>query len=163
MGLVKRKLLVMATFMGSPFSVLSPAAAQAPSAPACVGTPSDIWLNVIVQDVRSGNGLIAITLYADDRSRFLVKRGSLAVMRVPAQADEARACIFLPAAGTYAVAVYHDEDGDQTFDRSGLGFPKEGFGFSNNPPTLAGLPGFSAVRLGVPRTGLQTRIRLKYP
>lgn len=129
----------------------------------CVGTASDTWLFVSVENVRSGNGLIAFTLYADDRSRFLVKRGSLAVMRVPAQQGTTRACIFLPKPGTYAVAVYHDENGDQGFDRSGLGFPVEGFGFTNNPATLAGLPSFNSVRLSVPRTGLLTRIRLKYP
>lgn len=129
----------------------------------CVGQPSDTWLSVAVEDVRSANGLVAFTLYADDRSRFLVKRGSLAVMRVPAQAGTTRACIFLPKAGTYAVAVYHDEDGNQAFNRSGLGFPSEGFGFTNNPATLAGLPNFNSVRLNVPRPGLLTRIRLKYP
>lgn len=129
----------------------------------CIGQPSDTWLHVAVEDVRSASGLVAFTLYADDRSRFLVKRGSLAVMRAPAQAGTTQACIFLPRAGTYAVAVYHDEDGNQAFNRSGLGFPSEGFGFTNNPPTLAGLPNFNSVRLSVPRPGLLTRIRLKYP
>lgn len=144
--------------------VAAGAAAQDPAAPPdCVGSPSDTWLHVAIEDVRSSSGLIALTLYADDRSRFLIKRGSLAVMRVPAQAGRTRACIFLPRAGTYAVAVYHDEDGNQAFNRSGLGFPAEGFGFSNNPATLAGLPNFNSVRLSVPRAGLLTRVRLKYP
>ncbi|WP_296678569.1 DUF2141 domain-containing protein [Novosphingobium sp.] len=129
----------------------------------CVGEVSDTWLYVAVTDVRKGTGLVAFTIYDDDRSRFLVKRGSLAVMRVPAQLGETRACIFLPRAGTYALAVYHDEDGNQAFNRSGLGLPNEGFGFSNNPTTLAGLPSFKAVRLSVPKPGLLTRIRLKYP
>lgn len=138
--------------------------AQPTAPPAdCLGQPSDTWLHLAVEDVRSASGLVAFTLYADDRSRFLVRRGSLAVMRTPAQVGTTRACIFLPGAGTYAVAVYHDEDGDQAFNRSGLGFPSEGFGFTNNPPTLAGLPNFSSVRLSVPRPGLLTRIRLKYP
>lgn len=146
-------------------ALLMAASAHAqPLAPAdCVGTPSAVWLRVTVDEVRSGNGLIALTLYADDRSRFLVKRGSLAVMRVPARPGTTEACIFLPAAGIYAVAIYHDEDGNQKFNRSGLGFPAEGFGFTNNPATLAGLPNFSSVRLRVTQADLHTRIRLRYP
>ncbi|MEQ1542138.1 MAG: DUF2141 domain-containing protein [Novosphingobium sp.] len=124
---------------------------------------SQTWLTVTVDDVRSANGLIALTLYADDSSRFLVKRGSLYVTRVPAAAGATQACIFLPQPGVYAVAVYHDEDGNQAFKRTGLGLPAEGFGFSNNPATLAGLPSFRSVRLNVTRSGLSTRIRIKYP
>ena len=37
----------------------------------------------------------------------------------------------------YALALYHDENGNRSFDRTGVGFPAEGFGFSNNPATLA--------------------------
>lgn len=157
------KAVCIAALAASAIGVCSAQAQPLAPPPGCVGTASETWLNVSVEDVRSSSGLVAFTLYADDRSRFLVKRGSLAVMRVPAQAGTTRACIFLPKAGTYAVAVYHDEDGNQAFNRSGLGFPSEGFGFTNNPATLAGLPNFSSVRLSVPRPGLLTRIRLKYP
>lgn len=139
----------------------APALASAPAG--CTGPVSDTWLHVVVEDVRNDSGLIALTLYADDRSRFLVKRGSMYVTRVKAEAGVTRACIFLPKPGTYALAIYHDEDGNQNFNRSGLGLPVEGFGFTNNPTTLAGLPKFNSVRLHVPRSGLVTRIRLKYP
>lgn len=150
--------------LAAALGVLAPAAqAQGMPPPGCTGPASETWLQVVVDDVRSGNGLIALTLYADDRKRFLVKGGSLYVTRVNAQAGVARACIFLPGPGTYALAIYHDEDANQRFNRSALGLPKEGFGFSNNPGTLAGLPNFNSVRLSVARTGLETRIRMKYP
>lgn len=129
----------------------------------CTGPASQTWINIEVNELRSGRGLIAFTLYADDRKRFLVKRGSLYVARVAATGSTTRACLFLPAPGTYAIAVYHDENASQTFDRSGLGLPKEGFGFSNNPGTLLGLPNFNSVRLAVPKSGLSTKIRMKYP
>ena len=44
-----------------------------------------------------------------------------------------------------------------------IGLPAEAYGFSNNPAVLLGMPRFSSVRLAVPRTGLSTRIRLRYP
>jgi uncharacterized protein (DUF2141 family) len=141
----------------------SPTAAQANPPPGCTGTPSATWINVVAEGLHNGNGLLAITLYADNASKFLVHHGSLYVGRVNASAGTTRACIFVPRPGVYALALYHDENANRKFDRSGLGLPAEGYGFSNNPPTLAGLPSFRSVRLNIPRTGLTTRIQMKYP
>jgi len=140
-----------------------PAGAQ-PGAPAgCTGPASAVWLNVKVDGVRSGKGLIAVTLYPDNSSKFLAKKGSLYVGRVDAQSGTTRACIFIPRTGVYAVAIYHDENASMRFDRNGLGLPAEGYGFSNNPSTIAGLPSFRSVRLNIPKSGLTTQITMKYP
>ncbi|MBW8753440.1 MAG: DUF2141 domain-containing protein [Sphingomonadales bacterium] len=146
-------------------ALFSPAA-QAQSAappPGCTGTPSATWINVVAEGLHSGEGLLAITLYADNASKFLVRHGSLYVGRVHAVQGTTRGCIFVPRPGVYALALYHDENANQKFDRTGIGFPAEGYGFSNNPLTLAGLPSFRSVRLNIPRTGLSTRIEMKYP
>lgn len=138
--------------------------ARAEAAPAgCTGPASSTWIDVAVEGLRNGNGLMAITLYADNPRKFLVKKGSLYVGRVDAVAGTTTGCIFVPKPGVYAIAIYHDENGDGRFDRTGIGLPAEGYGFSNNPSTLAGLPAFKSVRLSIPRSGLVTRIRLKYP
>jgi uncharacterized protein (DUF2141 family) len=141
---------------------ICPAAAQ--TAPAgCTGTPSATWINVVLEGVRSSRGLMAVTLYEDNSRKFLVRHGSLYVGRSPASAGTTRTCIFLPEPGTYALVIYHDENANQSFDRTGIGLPAEGYGFSNNPPTLVGLPSFRSVRLAIPRTGMTTRIEMKYP
>jgi len=144
-------------------AVPSAASAPAPAPTGCTGPASGTWLNVVVEGVRNGNGVIAITLYADNSSKFLIKHGSLYVGRVDAQAGTTRGCIFVPKPGVYALALYHDENRDGRFDRTGLGLPAEGYGFSNNPATLAGLPQFRSVRLNVPKPGLTSRISMKYP
>ncbi len=149
-----------ATVSGATQTVASPPAA----APAgCTGPASATWLNVVVDGVRNGSGVVAITLYADNSSKFLVKHGSLYVGRVDATSGTTRGCIFVPKPGVYALAIYHDENRDGRFDRTGLGLPAEGYGFSNNPATLAGLPQFRSVRLNVPKPGLTSRIQMKYP
>lgn len=142
-------------------ALLAFAAAQAE--PACTGTPSDTRLHVQVDNVRTSRGLIAVTLYADERRRFLAKRGSLYVGRVPARQGRTNVCIHVPSPGIYALAVYHDADADRRFDRTSLGLPSEGFGFSNNPPTFLGMPNFGSVRIRVPRSGVRTMVKLKYP
>ncbi|HVR90144.1 MAG TPA: DUF2141 domain-containing protein [Novosphingobium sp.] len=139
------------------------AQAQGGAPAGCTGPASQTWLNVVVNGVRSGDGLVAVTLYPDNSRKFLVRHGSMYVGRVDAAAGTTRACIFVPQPGVYAIAVYHDTNANQSFDRTGIGLPAEGYGFSNNPATIAGLPSFRSVRLNVPRAGLTTRIQMKYP
>jgi uncharacterized protein (DUF2141 family) len=139
------------------------AADKAAAQEICTGPASALRFYVTVEGVQSSQGLIAVTLYADDPRRFLARRGSLYVGRVPAHAGTTRVCIHLPGPGTYALAVYHDADGSRSFNRNMIGLPAEGYGFSNNAPAIFGLPSFRRVRIAVPRTDMGTSIRLRYP
>ena len=128
----------------------------------CVGTPGNgaVRLTVSATDLRSADGEVAFTLYPDDKRRFLAKGGKLLRARVPAHQPETRACFWLPP-GHYALAQYHDENGDRDFNRT-LFVPKEGFGFSNDAPTSVGLPAFAAARFAVPAGGTTIRARMRY-
>ena len=153
-------------FVAAALALATAAAFSAPAmaAPAgCLGTPSETWLNVSVEGLRNGNGLVTIAVYPDDSRQFLVKGGTLKNNRFEASAPVTRACVFVPKPGVYAIAVYHDEDSSRKLNRSGLGLPNEGYGFSNNPATVAGLPAFRSVRLNVPKAGLTTHVKMKYP
>jgi uncharacterized protein (DUF2141 family) len=143
----------------------APVALETPAilADGCTGPMSSTKLNVVVTNVRHARGLIAVSLYADNPKKFLAKRGSLYVGRVPAEAGVTRMCIHLPAPGVYGLAVYHDENGDRSFKRNAIGLPAEGYGFSNNAPTIFGLPSFGKVRFRVPASGFETAVKLKYP
>jgi uncharacterized protein (DUF2141 family) len=158
-----RSSLAVATLAAGAAVLLGSAAGARGTAPrGCTGIPSETWLNVTVSGVRNASGQIAITLYADDSGKFLAKGGALAVGRVKAVSGTTRGCIFVPATGTYAVAIYHDENANEKLDRKGV-LPAEGYGFTNNPSTMMGLPSFRAVRLNVPKSGLTTQIKLTYP
>ena len=153
---------MIALFLSAAYGMAAVAALQSPAVPECTGPASSTRLLVGVENVKSSRGLIAVTLYTDERRRFLAKRGSLYVGRVPARQGRTEVCIHVPRPGTYALAVYHDADADRSFDRTRLGLPSEGFGFSNNPPTFLGMPNFTRVRLSVPRSGTRTVVNLKY-
>ncbi len=44
--------------------------------------------------------------------------------------------------GTYAVTIFHDENGDGQINRATFGIPTEGFGFSRNPEIGTSAPAF---------------------
>jgi uncharacterized protein (DUF2141 family) len=138
-------------------------ATQAAAEPACTGRPSDTKLFVRVDGVRSSAGLIAVTLYTNNPRKFLARHGSLYVGRSPAHQGATETCIFVPQPGIYAIAVYHDADGNRKLNRNFLGYPTEAFGFSNNPNTFLGIPSFSSVRIAVRGSGQKIAIRLRYP
>jgi uncharacterized protein (DUF2141 family) len=155
----------MKTAFGCLVSVfaLSLAGAASASEVECTGPQSPVRLYVDVQGVRSSEGLIAVTLYADLRSKFLAHHGSLYVGRVPATKGTTSVCIHVPAPGIYALAVYHDTNSNRRYDRTAIGLPAEPFGFSNNPRVFLGMPAWSAVRLSVPKTDLHTAVTLHDP
>ncbi|MBE9032022.1 DUF2141 domain-containing protein [filamentous cyanobacterium LEGE 11480] len=64
-------------------------------------------------------------------------------------------------AGSYAVAVLHDENADGQANRNIIGIPTEGFGFSRNPGLRAGPPKFgeAAFLAAGSRTAIQVRMR----
>jgi uncharacterized protein (DUF2141 family) len=148
---------------GSPATAADEAANAGGGGDSCTGHPGSVRLYVDVQGVRTSQGLIAVTLYADDSHKFLAHRGSLYVGRVAARQGTTRVCIWVPKPGIWAIATYHDENASRKYDRNTFGLPKEGAGFSNNPPTFLGLPSFSRVRFPVHAPETEIRIRLKYP
>lgn len=137
------------------------AVAAAPAI-ACVGEPGagKVKLEVSATSLRNSRGEVAFTVYPDDRKRFLAGGGKLARDRVGTVAPTTRTCFWLRP-GHYAIATYHDENGDRDFNRT-LFSIKEGFGFSNDAPTTLGLPSFEAVRFQLPEQGRAIAIRTRY-
>ena len=106
------------------------------SAMPCNATSQNPRIMVHVVGARSGKGEVAVTLYGSQPDRFLASGGSIARQRVPLNgATQLEACFAISGSGTYAVSIYHDENADHHFNRSLLGLPEEGYGFSNDAPT----------------------------
>lgn len=66
----------------------------------------------------------------------------------------------LTAGRRYAVAVYHDANGNHEFDQAIFGIPLERYGFSRNAPVFLGPPGFDAAAVTLPAGGLTIEIDL---
>ncbi|WP_293897791.1 DUF2141 domain-containing protein [Phenylobacterium sp.] len=122
--------------------------------------PGTSKLTVRVNGIRAAKGEVAITVYPDDKRRFLAPKSKLARVRIPAVAS-VHACFWVQP-GYYAVAIYHDANADHNFNRTLMGLPAEGFGFSNDPETKVGLPPFSAVRFKVSSEDTTIAIQTRY-
>jgi uncharacterized protein (DUF2141 family) len=81
--------------------------------------------------------------------------------RHPFSGDKTTVELQLPA-GRYAIATIHDENSNHKLDRNMIGFPKEGFGFSNNPKVGLSAPGFDAAAMQVTCPVTETTIHLIY-
>ncbi len=151
------------TILLSALAATAFAAQPAAAAEACAGTPGagKVKLTTIAEGVRNAKGEVAFTVYPDDKKRFLAGGGKLARVRTAAVSPATTGCFWLKP-GSYAVAIYHDENGDRDFNRT-LFKVKEGFGFSNDAPTTLGLPSLSDTRFTVPAGGTTIRIRMRYP
>lgn len=160
-----RSVLLGALFTG--FVAVGAARAEGAAVPLtdkdCVGRKSGTRLTVQVGALRSNAGQVAITIYPSDPRRFLAPRGRLLRQRLKTSAPMTQACFFLPSADVYAVAVYHDANGNKDLDRTDKGLPAEGYGFSNDAPTGFGSPAFDAVRFAVKPGANTIRIKVRYP
>lgn len=126
------------------------------------GAPAGPRIEVVVSGARKVAGNMTITLYGARSEAFLARNGKLARQRVPLRSTQAEACFAVSAPGVYAIAVYHDENNDHDFNRTLLGMPAEGYGFSNDAPTAIGLPSFDAVRFQVGPQGGRVPVKLRY-
>lgn len=128
---------------------------------AVASSDTSTTIAVRVHGVRSSHGELVAVLYGENPDDFLKKGRRLARERVPARAGSATVYLTAPAPGLYAVAIYHDENGNRKFDRRWFGLPAEGFGVSNNPRFILRQPTHaeSAFRVGAGRTAVDISLR----
>lgn len=88
---------------------------------------------VTVNNIKDERGSITIELYDDAPEHFLRGFFKLDRVRVPAVKGEVTACVPVPKAGGYALAVFHDRNDNTKFDKTWIGLPSEPYGTSNNP------------------------------
>jgi uncharacterized protein (DUF2141 family) len=118
-------------------------------------------LTVSVSGVRSARGAIVAALYT--RGPLTGGEGILALQRAAAGPGTVRLVFDDVPRGTYAVTVFHDENGDGHLEqRGGGGPPVEGIGVSGaeGPPT--GPPRFEDATFVLDRDALDLSIPLHY-
>lgn len=118
-------------------------------------------LRVDVTGLRSGGGEVHMAVYATPAA-FPRSDAILAEAIVRAKAAGVHWVFSDLKPGTYALAVYHDENENREFDRGFLGIPLEGFGFSNDSFIGFGAPDFADAAVTVPGKGTRITIHMIY-
>ncbi len=105
----------------------------------CAVADSKPRVKAVLENVRNAKGHIRLSLFGRDPAQWVRTKGAkLLRFDVPAARGPMEICMPLPDGnGTYALALYHDENADGKYSLAG-----EGYGFSNNaraglfgPPT----------------------------
>lgn len=118
-------------------------------------------VRVIVNNVGEG-GLLSVELYHDP-DNFLNKKGRTRRIRIAAMEDSHKVCFTLGKEGTFAVAAYHDLDGNRKLKKRWNMMPKEPFGLSLNPKMKIGFPKFSNSAFTTDKLGADISIDLQDP
>jgi len=120
-------------------------------------------IHVKILNIRNSTGTVDCALF-DSPEGFPIEvlRSATKVMVMKVRNTEAR-CDFedIPA-GTYALAVIHDENMNGKLDTNWLGIPIEGYGFSNDVRGLFGAPSYPAARFPYDGQILDLTISLHY-
>lgn len=125
----------------------------------CLGHPYSIALEV--HKVRKTIGLITVDLHDDNPDGFLNKSGLVSRTRQDAESGVTLICIPVEAAGTFAIALYHDKDANQKFNKNWLGLPSEPYGISNDPKILLSAPPHHAAAFQVEGPGTPVKVTLR--
>jgi uncharacterized protein (DUF2141 family) len=106
-----------------------------------LGISQQNTLTVQVTGVSSDVGNIMLAVY-DNADGFLKKDKALLGVSTKAVIGMTELQIKDLPEGEYALAIYHDENGNRELDTNWLGIPKEPIGFSNSKMKTFGPPGF---------------------
>lgn len=125
----------------------------------CRGKSNEI--RVVIKGVDKAVGLIAADLYPNVQEGFLKRAGRITQVRFAAKSPMTAFCITAPDDGDYAIAIYHDENANGNFDKTGLGLPKEPWGISNNPKVRFKAPTVDEATFPVSESGAAVEIKLR--
>ena len=115
----------------------------------CLNPDTDgAFLRIKITDVKSNDGKMMIAVY---NNKETYNREEMAYKKVVVNINELTAVCELNnlPMGQYAVAVFHDANSNKKLDTNMIGIPKEGFGFSNNPKSSFGPPGFDKAQFSL--------------
>lgn len=115
-------------------------------------------LKIQISNVRKAGGTLRVGVYKPGE-KFKTAR-PFANRQIDIDGPGDRHVEFELAPGTYAVAVYHDLNGNNQIDKFFFGYPREPFGLSNNFRPVFAAPEFKDCAVELPAQGKSISIRL---
>lgn len=109
-------------------------------------------LTVTVTGLESNDGKVHIALYSDPET-FPKSNGMLSKARARPADNRATWSFKDLKAGSYAIAVFHDANGNGSFDQGPFKIPLEDYGFSMGARAFLSAPGFDEAAFLLPKEG----------
>jgi uncharacterized protein (DUF2141 family) len=121
-------------------------------------------LRVHVDNLRNANGVVGVLLFTSPGGWPEDVSKSFRHEAVPIADGERRVTVLFDGipSNDYGVVALHDENKNMKLDKNMFGFPKEGFGFANNPRIGFGPPGFRQALVHVTCPAAETEIHVVY-
>jgi uncharacterized protein (DUF2141 family) len=117
-------------------------------------------VDISITNLRSTRGNVLICL-TSNAARYPDCRGDAGARTVSVPASAPTTRISGLAAGTWAIAVIHDENANGRIDTT-LGIPREGVGSSRNAPLRMGPPRFADASFTIGTAAVSQSIRMRY-
>ena len=115
-------------------------------------------INIDISNIKSNTGNIMIGLF-NSKDTFLTDKYK--ALKIKAQVGSIKAKFENIPNGTYAIALYHDENLNNKLDKNLFHIPKEGYGFSNNAKPFFGPPKFDKAQFKLDGN-YHAQIKMKY-
>lgn len=133
----------------------------APGAGIAAGT-QPTRIRVVAKGLRSAQGRLRVALFAAAAGFPNDAEKSLQWGYATVQDGEGSMDFEPVAPGVYAVAVFHDEDGDGKMAKDWLGRPKEGWGVSRDAEGSFGPPSFEDSSFEARGDTMTVRVTMRY-
>lgn len=119
-------------------------------------------LKIEVTGLRNNEGKVGIRLF--DQSEGFPSKRNKAIKEFFVMPVNGKAIITIDNQDfdTYAIGAIHDENENKEFDKNFIGYPKEGFGTSNNPKIFMGPPSFDKAKFDFSTNNQSITIKMKY-
>ncbi|MCM1982009.1 DUF2141 domain-containing protein [Lyngbya confervoides] len=118
-------------------------------------------LTVQVQGLKASQGRMCYSLFSSSQGFPNHAESAIRATCLPVNTNNSAIAFGNLNPGTYAVAVFHDRNGDGQLNKNQFGIPTEGFGFSQNPVIVSGPPSFrdAAFLVAGPRNAIQIQLK----
>ena len=103
-------------------------------------------LIIDINNIKSDKGIIWVGIY-DSKKNYLIKEQAI-IERLDVQDASPKQKITIKSLkyGEYAIALFHDLNGNGELDRNFFGIPSEPFAFSKKPRSRWRLPRFDEIK-----------------
>ncbi len=160
---MRRTILRAASLGGLIIGLLMPAITIAlPATPLGAATKAaDNELRVVINGLSSDDGIVRVALFSDPES-FPKPGKQRVVMEARVTGGVANVLFRHLPPGHYAIVAFHDKNANGKFDRTLLGLPKEGYGFSRTQRANLSPPKFEDAAVKIEDQPVTVDVHVNY-